>query len=233
MLADTTRKYVPNRHVFNLGRNEFVYIRAAQIDLLLEHGLRPERILFELMPLDISVLGRHTFEMVHAGKGGALAYEPRLPPIGGAIVRDSRLALAGWVRADLQIAIPFFNPNHMTKWMDPVLIDQSRHLFECIANVTRRHHVPVTVLLIPNWEQVTKGQPYAFQDALTPIATEVGFDVLDVRDPFRNYPDKAALFIPDKHFSDLGNRILLNEFVKHLHALGQAADVTLPEGFPE
>ena len=102
MLADTTRKYVPNRHVFNLGRNEFVYVRAAQIDLLLEHGLRPERILFELMPLDISVLARHTFEMVHAGKGGALAYQPRMPPFGAAVVRDSRLALAGWVRADMQ-----------------------------------------------------------------------------------------------------------------------------------
>jgi hypothetical protein len=233
MLADTTRKFVPNRHVFNLGRNEFVYVRAAQIELLLENGLKPERILFALMPLDISVLARHTFAMVHAGKNGALDYEPRLPPVGGAIIRDSRLALTGWVRADMQVAIPFFNPADMTKRMDPRVTDETRYLFEIIAKATERHHVPVTVLLIPNWEQVTKGAGYAFQDALIPLASNAGFDVLDVRDVFRNYPDKSALFIPDKHFSDLGNRILLNEFVKHLQALGEAADVKLPEGFPE
>ena len=121
----------------------------------------------------------------------------------------------------------------MTKRMDPLVVDETRHLFECIAEATKKHRVPVTVLLIPNWEQVTKGAGYAFQEALTPLANNVGFDVLDVRDVFRNYPDKPALFIPDKHFSDLGNRILLNEFVNHLHALGEAHDVKLPEGFPE
>jgi hypothetical protein len=233
MLADTTRKYVPNRHVFNLGRNEFVYVRAAQIDLLLEHGLKPERILFALMPLDISVLARHTFAMVHAGPNGALNYTPRLPPIGGAIIRDSRLAMAGWVRADLQVATPFFNPADMTKRVDPRLTEETRYLFDCIAKSTTKHNVPVTILLIPNWEQVNKGAGYAFQDTLTPLAIDAGFDVLDVRDAFRNHSNKPALFVPDKHFSDLGNRILLNEFVKHLHAMGEAADVKLPEGFPE
>jgi hypothetical protein len=232
MIADTTRKHVANRHVFNLGRNEFLYVRAAQIDLLLEHGLRPERILFALMPLDVSVFARHTFAQVHAGNGGAIAYSPRLPPVGGSIVENSRLAMAGWVRADLQHATPFFKPAEMTKRMDVRVLVEVRYLFERIAESTRRHRVPVTVLLIPNWEQITKGEPYAFQDALTPIAKDMGFDVLDVREVFRNYPDKAALFLPDKHFTDIGNRILLDEFVKHLHAMGQATDVKLPEGFP-
>jgi hypothetical protein len=232
MIADTTRKHVSNRHVFNLGRNEFLYVRAAQIDLLLEHGLRPERILFALMPLDVSVLARHTFAQVHAGAGGALAYDPRLPAMGGSIIENSRLAMAGWVRADMQHAIPFFKPAEMTKRMDQRVLIEVRYLFERIADVTKRHRVPVTVLLIPNWEQITKGEAYAFQDALKPIALETGFDVLDVRDVFRNYPDKAALFLPDKHFTDIGNRILLDEFVKHLHALGEATDVKLPEGFP-
>lgn len=232
MLADTARKHVPNRHVFNLGRNEPVYVRAAQIDLLLEHGLKPERIVFALMPLDVAVLARHSFEMVKAGSGGAMVFEPRLPALGGSIVRSSRLALSGWVRADFQHAIPNLNPSVMTRRMDPRILKEVEYLFARIAEVIARLHVPVTVLLIPNHEQITKGAGYAFQDELTRIAKEKGLDVLDVRDAFRNYPDKPALFIPDKHFTDLGNQILLGEFVKHLHALGEAKDVQLPEGFP-
>src|SRR5262245_7040825 len=156
MLADTTRKHVPNRRVFNLGRNEFVYVRAAQIDLLLSNGLRPERIIFVLMPLDISVLAKQTFAMVRAGAGGALAYEQDLPDDGAWLAEDSRLALAGWVRAEIQHAIPFYNPGVMTRRMDPRITAEAGYLFSVIANVTKRHGVPVTVILIPNWEQVTK-----------------------------------------------------------------------------
>jgi hypothetical protein len=233
MLADTTRKYVRNRHVFNLGRNEHVYVRAAQIDLLLEHGLRPERILFALMPLDIAAFARQGFAHVHAGKGGAIAYDPQLPEFGGWIIDHSRLALSGWVRADMQNTIPFFKPGSMTRRMDARVLAETHYLFEQLGQLSRRYRVPVTIMLIPNWEQITKGEPFAFQDALSPLATEVGLDVLDVRDPFLNYANKPALFIPDKHFSDIGNRILLHEFVKHVHAKGEAKDVKLLEGFPE
>ncbi len=232
MLADTTRKHIPNRHVFNLGRNETVYVRSAQIDLLLGHGLKPERIVFALMPLDVAVLAKQSFAMVKAAPGGAMAFEPRLPPVGGMIVRNSRLALSGWVRADLQNHIPNYNPSAMTRRMDLRLVAEVDYLFARIAEVAARHHIPLTVLLIPNHEQITKGAEFVFQDELTRIATEKGLNVLDVRDAFRRYPDKPALFIPDKHFSELGNRILLSEFVRHLHALGEAKDVQLPEGFP-
>jgi hypothetical protein len=238
MLADTARKYVPNRHVFNLGRNEFLYVRAAQIELLLEHGLRPERIVFAIMPLDAAVFAQHTLDMVHAGRGGALAFDPSLPPVGGSIVRNSRLALAGWVRADLQHAVPFYKPGEMVKRVHPVIRSEMRTLFGRIGEVAGRHHVPVTLVLIPNFEQVTtflyikNGAGYAFQDEMTKLAAEAGMDVCDARGVFGTYPDKPALFLPDKHFSDLGNRLLLAELVAHLHALGQATDVPLPKDPP-
>lgn len=232
MLADTTRKHVPNRHVFNLGRNEFQYVRAAQIDLLLEHGLRPERIVYQLMPLDVSVFARQSFAMVKAGNGGAMAFEPRLPAVGSSIVRNSRLALSGWVRAEMQNNIPLYNPAVMTRRMDSRILVEVDYLFARLAELQARYRVPVTVLLIPNHEQVTKGAGFAFQDELIRIAIKNGLDLIDVRDAFRNYNDRPALFIPDKHFTDLGNRILLAELVKHLHALGEAKDVKLPEGFP-
>src|SRR5437899_2237813 len=50
MLADTARAALPDRPVFNLGRNEPVYVRAAQVELLLGHGERPERVFFVLLP---------------------------------------------------------------------------------------------------------------------------------------------------------------------------------------
>ena len=232
MLADTTRKYIPNRHVFNLGRNEFLNVRAAQIELLLEHGLRPERIVFAMQPLDAAIFANQTVSMVHAGPNGAQAFDPRLPSVGGGLIRQSRLALAGWVRADLQHAVPFHNPAAMVDCVHPVIRVELQALLNRIGAVMARYRVPVTVLLMPNFEQIAKGAGYAFQDEVATLATEAGLDVYDVRDPFRNYPDKPALFVPDKHFSDVGNRILLAELVKHLHALGAATDVRLPEGFP-
>src|SRR5262245_58953677 len=232
MLADTARKFVPSRHVFNLGRNEFLYVRAAQIELLLDRGLRPERIVFAVMPLDAAVFAQHTLNMVHAGRGGALAFDPSLPPAGGSIIRHSRLALAGWVRADLQHAVPFYKPGEMVNRVHPLIRSEMRTLFDRIGETTGRHHVPVTLLLIPNFEQVTRGAGYAFQDEMTKLAAAAGMDVCDARNEFAAYPDKPALFLPDKHFSDLGNRLLLAELVAHLHARGHATDVPLPKDPP-
>ena len=207
--------------------------QAVQIELLLEHGLRPERIVFQLMPLDVSVFARHSFAMVKAGDGGAMAFEPRLPAMGSSIVQNSRLALSGWVRAEMQHSIPHYNPAVMTSRMDPRIVEEADYLFARLAELKARYRVPVTVLLIPNHEQITKGAGYAFQDELTRIAGKNGLDLLDVRGAFRSSGiNKRDLFIPDKHFSDLGNKILLREFVRHLHALGEAKDVKLPEGFP-
>jgi hypothetical protein len=42
-----------------------------------------------------------------------------------------------------------------------------------------------------------------------------GFDVLDPRAAFAACPDKESLFLPDKHFSASGNRILLREVLRH------------------
>ena len=233
MLADSTRQYVPNRHVFNLGRNEFLYVRVAQIDMLLAHGLRPERIVFAMQPLDAAVFANQTVEMVHAGPGGAQAVDPRLPAVGGGLIRHSRLALAGWVRADLQHAVPYYRPADLTHRVHPIIRTELQALLTRLRSVTARYGVPVTVLLIPNYEQISRDAEFAFQKRAAQIATAAGLDVCDVRSRFRNHPDKPALFVPDKHFSALGNRILLKELVDHLHASGEATDVRLPEGFPE
>lgn len=57
MLADTARQALPGTRVFNLGKNELLPLRLAQVKLLLENGLRPERIFVALMPVDVLGLG--------------------------------------------------------------------------------------------------------------------------------------------------------------------------------
>src|SRR5262249_20824210 len=57
MLADTVRQQLPDRPVFNLGKNEPVFLRFSQVQLLLDHGLKPQRLFVELMPVDLLTLG--------------------------------------------------------------------------------------------------------------------------------------------------------------------------------
>ena len=231
MLADTARVRVPQRMIFNLGRNEPLAVRLAQVQLLLENGLRPERIFVALLPLDLVALGQHRLADVHVTAAGALTYRPRNP--GGALgwaIGHSRLALTGWVRSKRHYANPAFRPGDLVSRIDPLILSDVEHLFRSLATTTQRFGVPVTVVLIPNYEQITRGAPFGFQDALGPMLERIGFDVVDPRQLFVEYPDKKALFIPDKHFSTLGNQLLLDEILRHLRTLGADPTTSLAGG---
>jgi hypothetical protein len=221
MLADTARARVAGRRVFNLGRNELLYVRFAQARLLLEHGLRPERLFVALMPLDTAPLAEHSLASLHVTARGALTYRPRQPagPL-GLVVAHSRLALTGWVRTGRHQSLPDFNHLQLQKGIPEPLLADLRHLFGQLALTARAHGVPVTVLLIPTHEQITKGGGFGFQDTLTPMLRGLGLGVCDPRAAYLRYPDKRSLFIPDKHFSDAGNRVLLDELLAHLRREG-------------
>jgi hypothetical protein len=207
MLGDQARARVTDRTIFYLGRNEPVFVRFAQVDFLLEHGLGPERVVFALLPIDLLGLAAHPLDSVHVTRRGAITYRPRLPAgVAGDLVAGSRLALAGWVR---------LGRHHARADFAGVQADLER-LFGQLARACRARGVPATVLLIPSHEQVAAGAPFAMQDSLTPALRRVGLDVCDVRDAFLAAPDKPALFAPDKHFSAAGNRILLNALLRHL-----------------
>ena len=217
MLADTARATVTDHAVFNLGKNEPLPVRMAQIQLLLDAGLKPERIFFQFMPLDFAGLAEHPLDTYHVTARGALTYRPNLPaqPL-GSVVKRSRLALTAWCRTGLQKGDPFMSRRRLTVAVDDRLMRDVEHLFGSLARVTRRHGVPVTVILIPNYEHIWEKAPCGFQDALTPMLRELGFDVFDPREAFIRHPNRAALFIPDKHFSAEGNRVLLAELLAHL-----------------
>jgi hypothetical protein len=228
MLADTTRQFVPQRLALNLGKNEPFPVRFAQADLLLERGLKPERIFFVIIPLDVYPFVDRGLDQYRATEGGALAYEPHLPTVGAGLVRNSRLALKGWMRTQLHRNRPFYPASELHERVDPALRADVRTVFDHFAACAARHGVPVTVVLLPDYEQVCRNARCAVQEALAEDARAVGFDVCDVCEAFRARPDKPALFIPDKHFSATGNRLLLALILEHLKATDPRAG-DLPE----
>lgn len=217
MLADTARAHVKDRAIFNLGKNEPINVRMAQIQLLLERGLKPERIIFQMMPLDLKPLSEHPLDTYHVTANGALTFEPNLPAtaLDGA-VSHSRLALTAWCRTGLQMGNRFQSRKRLALAIDGVLMQDTRHLFAALHETTNQHQVPVTVLLVPNYEHIWRRTPCGFQDVMTPVLRDLGFDVCDPRHAFIHHADRPALFLPDKHFSAEGNRVLLTELRSHL-----------------
>jgi hypothetical protein len=216
MLGDTARAALPHKRIFHLARNEPLPVRFAQADLLLEQGLRPERLFIVLLPHDVWGLADHSLDQFGATSRGGLVYAPRVPtgPAGRAL-RSSRLALLGWVRTGRHHAIPGFRPSTLVRGIPGSVQADLRRLFAGLAETTWRHGVAVTVVLIPNHEQICRGAPFGFQDTLTPLCRDLGLDVCDVRAAFLGQGDKPGLFIPDKHFSVRGNRVLLDAVLAH------------------
>jgi hypothetical protein len=229
MLADTARAALPERRVFNLGRNEHLFVRLAQIKFLLDHGLAPERIFVLVMPLDLAILSRQPLETVRATARGALAYEPRHP--GGALgclTRYSRTAFTAWARGGRHHGNPDFRMAALCGPPDPRLRGDTQRLFANLARVTRARGVPVTVLLVPSYTQVCGRDGFGLQDALAPLFREQGLDVFDPRDAFAGAADREGLFLSDRHFNERGNRLLLQELLRHLHYEAHAVPTSEP-----
>jgi hypothetical protein len=229
MLADHARAGVPERKIFNLGRNEILPLRFAQVKLLLENGLEPERLFIELMPVDALPLGKQPLDSMRITSRGALTYTVRSGrgPTGW-LVQHSRLALTAWVRAGRQ-GNPRFNARTLYQQINPELLDDLRRLFAGLMRHAHQHNVPVTVLLLPAYHQVTKGASFGFQDTLAPMLRELGCDVFDPRDVFCRHDNAEGLFLPDKHFNDAGNRLLLVALLRHLHDATQPPSRSLTD----
>lgn len=221
MLADTARRRLSNHTIFNLGKNELLQVRIAQIELLLKQGFKPDWILFELMPVDLVNLGNHPLDTVEVTTKGAVTYRPR-PTLASVdwLAARSRLTLTGLVRLGKHKGNPAFRHNRLYDEVHPILKADVHHLFSGLAHVAKEYDVPVTVLLIPAYHQIAKGAAFTFQETLATMLKEMGLDVCDPREIYLNYPDKAKLFIPDRHFSDEGNRLLLDAVIAHRKQMG-------------
>lgn len=208
MLGDHLQRALPNKQMVFLKRNEFVYIRVAQLRHLMEMTPKVERIIFALMPLDSVSIGQHPLSTVRTNQRGAITYDtPEL-------TQRSRLMLAGWLR--LLKPIPQANSyaHQLNKRIPEELEQQYNQLFAEMKRIAGAK--PVTLLLIPTYEQIMGRGSHLFQDRLTALAVANQLDVFDARHVFNAEADQSSLFIPDKHFSDRGNRILLRAVLTHL-----------------
>src|SRR5262249_53934876 len=150
----------------------------------------------------------------------------------GRAIRTSRLAELAWVRTGRHRAVPSGSVTASGRGIDPSVRADLAHLFASLAGTTRPHGVPVTVALIPTHPQILRGAACGFQDGLGSLCKELGLDVCDVRAPFIAADDKPGLFIPDKHFTPRGNRLLLDAILRHLNQRDAAPADSMAHGGP-
>jgi hypothetical protein len=229
MLGDTAREALSDHCIFYLGRNEPLYVRLAQIKLLLENGLRPERVFVELMPVDMLSLGPQPLASLHVTARGALTYRPRLPEgPAGWLVENLALARLAWYRSGRQVGNRAFRTTALNRRLDPVLVSDLEKLFGNLARVARKHDVPVTIVFIPDYFQVLHGECFGFQDALAALFRPQGYDLFDPRAAFLSAPDGPTLFLPDRHLTPRGNQLLLHELMLHVQAIDPSRRAATP-----
>jgi hypothetical protein len=117
----------------------------------------------------------------------------------------------------LQRGNPHFSRGALSHDVAAPLLGDLRHLFGNLARLTHERNIPATIVLIPSYSQAVDGADFGFQDRLASLFRELGYDVFDPRDAFRRQPHPAELYLPDRHLTPAGNRLLLAELLAHVH----------------
>src|SRR5262249_38780912 len=139
----------------------------------------------------------------------------------GRLLRHSRLAFTGWARLDRHLGRRGFRTRHLNRPLDPSLERDLEHVFAALGRCQRRHRdVPITAVVIPMRREVVTRRGFALEDALLRVLPQAGLDALHPRDAFVNHSHLEALYVPDGHLSDAGNRLLAWELAVHLHGPG-------------
>jgi len=221
MLGETAQANFPQHRMFFLQRNEPVSLRVAQIRHLLEQGLQPQRIFFALLPIDIEGFGTNPLRTVYVNQNGAITYRASNPPAPLDVVTNkSRLALLGWIRSGDRTAEPGYRRGMTLKTLSSGVRADVTAITGVLGGLSKRYGVPVTIVLIPNREQLFGTAGYHLQDELTKIAHDAGLDVFDARSAFAGVENIRSIFLPDWHFTRNGNQLLLRALIDHLVRIG-------------
>jgi hypothetical protein len=221
MLGDTAQASFPHHRMFFLQRNEPVPLRVAQIRQVLEQGLRPQRIFFALLPLDIDSFGAKPLRTITVNRNGAITYRAADPPAPfDVLAQQSRLALLGWIRSGDRTAEPGYRRGSVLKTISSGIRADLIAISGVLGELSKRYSVPITVVLIPNREQLFKTADYRLQDEVAEIARNSGLDVFDARLAFESAGNIGSVFLPDWHFNPSGNQLLLRALIGHLIKIG-------------
>ena len=229
MLEETAQLELPGIRMFYLARNEPVNLRVVQVRLLLKNGLRSQRIVFALLPIDVAELGKQPLASILVTSHGAITYRVRNPgPPLDALLRVSRLATVAWVRSGRHVWDRSFRPTQVAWTLPPMLAGDLRKFMSVLGEASRKSAVPITVLLIPNREQIFGTAGFALQDAVAEMCRGERLDCFDARQVFGSATDKRSLFLPDWHFTPRGNRLLLTHLLAHFDQRNAATSEPVP-----
>jgi hypothetical protein len=221
MLADTARQALPGIRIFNLARNVDLPLRAAEARLLLGQGLEPRRIVFALLPNDTLQIGQRPLSFIDVNAAGAIATRVRWPgPPWDSVMQSSRLATIAWIRSGRGVGNPDFRGANVAERPLLPVLDDLRRILSTLAIAARDHNAPVTVLAIPNREQIFGRAGFGFQAALRELCLELHLDYYNAGEAFLEDTDKRSLFLPDWHFSARGNQLLLRGLLDYIEASG-------------
>jgi hypothetical protein len=127
------------------------------------------------------------------------------------VLEHSRLALLGWTSSGrLSHSRYALRTRNITESVPPGVAEDFRVMFGELGRLARRHGVPITVVLLPDRRQVFSPSKFTLQKTLLTLLREAGVDALDVAPVFLAQPDKRALYLPDWHYTDLGNRVVID-----------------------
>jgi len=218
-LADTAERLLPDTRIFALRQYVDLPLRAAEARQLASQGLRPSEIFFVMLPIDLVQIGKRPLSFIEVSGDGAIGTKLRWPdPPWASAVKASRLATIAWVRSGRAAGDPTFDARRVSDTPSPRVQQDLSRIFNHLAETSRRYNVPVTIVTLSNRDQVFGRAGFGFQDTVQALAKQAGIDFLDARRPFIEAADKLSLFVPDWHFSDRGNRLLLQELINHANA---------------
>ncbi len=196
-----------------------LHMRVAQARMLLEHGMKPQRMIFTLIPGEIAVYTQLPLSSVYVNKNGAITYRVRMPraPWDKPLIY-SRLALMAWVQSGLYRAIPGFQLTKITETFPESVTSDFRRLFGKLGDLSRKYDVPITVIILPDRRQILFDKSnFTMQKAITELGKEAGLDVFDPTPMMLSQPDKRALYVPDAHYTKLGYNLVIQNLRDHLN----------------
>lgn len=224
-MSAAVRAALPSHRVlfFREAKDEF-HLRVAQARLLLENGLRADRMFFTLIPIEFARYVLRPLPWVYVNSHGSISQRFRMPgwPL-DQLLTHSWLARVAWIRTKLHHADPTFRMSRITEIVPQTVLDDFKVMFGILAEVSRKHSVPTTIVLLPDRRQILGRSDFTLQNKLIELAKGAGLDVFDPRNALLAYGDKRAMYVPDWHYSPLGDRLLLDALSAHLKQPIQAA----------
>lgn len=217
MLKRDMQEVIHDKKIAKFHRHKVILpLQIAQLQMLLEKGLRPQKIFFVLLTPEGGRLAEHPLNTSYISSKGALLYQPRKGPAAvNWLIENSRVGLTAWVRSGQAIGTPGFKRRHLYDSVPRQVVDDFRSLFSAFAEIAEAKGVEISIILIPRKRQILKGEGFAFQDTLDNLFQTLGFTIIDPRQEFLTADNSHELYlIHDGHVSKAGNNIIIQRILQ-------------------